>query len=60
MRTMVLVQTNDLGAYRIRLTREPAAAAKARGQVHAAICASDAAVDEGVAILPTSEPEPLS
>jgi hypothetical protein len=57
MRTMVQVRTTDLHAYGVRLTRGPAAAAEARGQVRAAISgAGDAPVDGGAAILPACEP----
>ncbi len=55
MRTMVPGSATDLQAYRVRLTREPAAAAQARGQVRAAICAWNAPVDADAAILLTSE-----
>ena len=55
MRTMVPGRATDLLAYRVRLTKEPAAAAEARRQVRAAICAWDVAVDDDVAIMLTSE-----
>ncbi|MDQ2803013.1 MAG: ATP-binding protein, partial [Pseudomonadota bacterium] len=40
---------------RVRLAAEPAAAAEARSQVEAAICAWDVPVDPSVAVLLTSE-----
>jgi anti-sigma regulatory factor (Ser/Thr protein kinase) len=52
---MVPGRATDLLASRVRLTREPAAAAEARRQVRAAICVWDLAADEDVAILLTSE-----
>jgi anti-sigma regulatory factor (Ser/Thr protein kinase) len=55
MHTMAPGRATDLHAYRVRLTRGLAAAAEARGQVRAAICAWDAPVDEDVAVLLTSE-----
>jgi len=55
MRTMVPGRATDLLAYRVRLTREPAAAAEARRQVSAAICAWDVAADDDVVILLTNE-----
>ena len=55
MRTMVPGRATDLLAYRVRLTKEPAAAAEARRQVSAAICAWDVAADDDVVILLTNE-----
>ena len=55
MRTMVPGRATDLHAYRVRLTRGPAAAGEARGQVRAAVRAWNAPVDEDVAVLLTSE-----
>lgn len=55
MRTIVPGRPTDLHAHRVRLTRGPAAAAEARSQVRAAICAWHAPVDEDAAILLTSE-----
>jgi anti-sigma regulatory factor (Ser/Thr protein kinase) len=55
MDTMAPTRTAELHACRVRLTMGPAAAAEARGQVRAAICAWDAPADVDVAILLTSE-----
>ena len=46
---------SELNVCRVRLTAGPAAAAEARSQVRAAICAWDVPVDMSVAVLLTSE-----
>ena len=55
MNTMALTRPAELQACRVRLTTGPAAAAQARGQVRAAVCAWDLPVDLDVAVLLTSE-----
>lgn len=55
MNVMAPTRPTELQGYRVRLTAGPAAAAEARSQVRAAIYAWDAPVDEGVAVLLTSE-----
>ena len=55
MNTMAPPRPTELDACRVRLTAGPAAAAQARRQVRAAICAWDIPVDPDVAILLTSE-----
>jgi anti-sigma regulatory factor (Ser/Thr protein kinase) len=55
MHTTVSGHAAELQACRVRLAREPAAAAEARGQVRAAIAAWSAPVDGDVAVLLTGE-----
>ena len=55
MNTMAPTRPTELQWRRARLTTGPAAAAEARRQVRAAICAWDIPVDPDVAILLTSE-----
>jgi len=55
MNAMAPTRPTELHVCRVRLTAEPAAAPKARGQVLAAIRAWDVPVDPGVAVLLTSE-----
>ena len=55
MNVMAPTRPTELRGYHVRLTAGPAAAAEARGQVRAAICAWDLPVDPDVAILLTSE-----
>ena len=55
MNTMAPTRPTELHRRRVRLTAGPAAAAEARRQVQAAICAWDVPVDPGVAVLLTSE-----
>ena len=52
---MAPTRPTELHQRRVRLTREPAAAAEARSQVHAAICAWKVPVDPDIAILLTSD-----
>ena len=49
------IRPTELHECRVRLTTGPAAAAEARSQVRAFICAWDVAVDPSVAVLLTSE-----
>jgi anti-sigma regulatory factor (Ser/Thr protein kinase) len=55
MNAMAPTRPTELHGCRVRLTTGPAAAAEARSQVQAAICAWDVPVDAGVAVLLTSE-----
>jgi len=55
MNVMAPTRPTELHVCRIRLTAGPAAAAEARSQVRAAICAWDIPVEEDVAVLLTSE-----
>ena len=55
MNVMAPTRPTELRGYRVRLSTGPAAAAEARRQVRAAICAWDIPVDPDVAILLTSE-----
>jgi hypothetical protein len=55
MSTIAPTRPVKLNACRVRLTMGPAAAAEARGQVRAAICAWDVPADMDVAVLLTSE-----
>jgi len=55
MNAMALSRPTELNGYRVRLANGPAAAAEARRQVRAAICAWDLPVDADVAALLTSE-----
>ena len=55
MNAMALTRPAELTGYRVRLTKGPAAAAEARGQVRAVICAWDVPVDAAAAALLTSE-----
>ena len=55
MNTMAPTRPTELHRRRARLTTGPAAAAEARRQVRAAICAWDVPVDPDVAVLLTSE-----
>ena len=55
MNAMAPTRPTELRLCRIRLTAGPTAAAEARGQVRAAICAWDVPVDPSVAVLLTSE-----
>jgi len=55
MNAMAPTRPTTLNGCRVRLTTGPAAAAEARGQVRAVICAWDVPVDTGVAVLLTSE-----
>lgn len=52
---MVPTRPTELHQRRVRLTREPAAAAEARGEVRAAIRAWELPVDPDIAILLTSD-----
>jgi anti-sigma regulatory factor (Ser/Thr protein kinase) len=55
MNVMAPTRPIELSECRVRLTGGPAAAAEARRQVRAAICAWDLPVDQDVAVLLTSE-----
>jgi len=55
MSTMTTTRAAELHACRVRLARGAAAAAEARRQVRAAICAWNAPVDGDLAVLLTSE-----
>ena len=55
MNAMALTRPTQLHLHRVRLSTGPAAAAEARGEVQAAICAWDIPVDPSVAALLTSE-----
>jgi anti-sigma regulatory factor (Ser/Thr protein kinase) len=55
MNTMAPTRPAEMHVFRVRLTAGPAAAAQARSQVRAAICAWEVPVDPNVAILLTSE-----
>jgi len=55
MNTMAPPRPTELDACRVRLTAGPAAAAQARRQVRATICAWRAPVDPDVAVLLTSD-----
>ena len=55
MNAMAPTRPTGLNGCRVRLTTGPAAAAEARSQVRAVICAWDVPVDLGVAVLLTSE-----
>jgi anti-sigma regulatory factor (Ser/Thr protein kinase) len=55
MNVMAPTRPTGLHGLRVRLTTGPAAAAEARSQVQAAICAWDVPVDPSVAVLLTSE-----
>ena len=55
MNVMAPSRPTELQGYRTRLTAGPSAAAEARRQVQAAICAWDISVDSDVAVLLTSE-----
>jgi anti-sigma regulatory factor (Ser/Thr protein kinase) len=55
MNAMVPTRLTELQEWRVRLTTGPAAAAEARSQVRAAICAWDIPVDPDAAVLLTSE-----
>ena len=55
MNTMAPTRPTERHGCRIRLTARPAAAAEARSQVRAAICAWGVPVEESVAVLLTSE-----
>jgi anti-sigma regulatory factor (Ser/Thr protein kinase) len=55
MNAMAPTRPTELHGCRVRLTTGPAAAAEARRQVRAAVCAWDLPVDPGVAVLLTSE-----
>jgi len=55
MNAMAPTRPTKLNGCRVRLTTGPAAAAEARSQVRAVICAWDVPVDPGVAVLLTSE-----
>ena len=55
MNAMAPTRPTELNGCRVRLTTGPAAAAEARSQVQAAICAWDLPVDPDVAVLLTSE-----
>jgi anti-sigma regulatory factor (Ser/Thr protein kinase) len=55
MNVMAPTRPTELRGCRVRLTAGPSAAAEARRQVRAAICAWDIPVDPDVAILLTSE-----
>ena len=55
MNAMAPIRPTELHGCRVRLATGPAAAAEARRQVRAAICAWDVPVDPGVAVLLTSE-----
>jgi anti-sigma regulatory factor (Ser/Thr protein kinase) len=55
MNAMAPTRPTERHGYCVRLTKGPAAAAEARSQVRAAICAWDVPVDPSVAVLLTSE-----
>ena len=55
MNAMAPTRPTELRGCRVRLTTGPAAAAEARSQVEAAICAWDVPIDRCVAVLLTSE-----
>ena len=55
MNAMAPTRPTELHGCRVQLTAGPAAAAEARSQVRAVICAWDVPVDPGVAVLLTSE-----
>jgi hypothetical protein len=55
MNAMAPTRPTELYWHCVPLTAGPAAAAEARGQVRAAICAWEAPIDAGVAVLLTSE-----
>ena len=55
MNAMAPTRPTELHGCRVRLTAGPAAAAEARSQVRAAICAWAVPVDPSVALLLTSE-----
>jgi len=55
MNAMAPTRPTELHGCRVQLTTGPAAAAEARSQVRAAICAWDVPVDPDVAVLLTSE-----
>jgi hypothetical protein len=55
MNAMAPTRATELQGCRVRLTTGPAAAAEARSQVRAAICAWDIPVDPDVAVLLTSD-----
>ncbi len=55
MNAMAPTRPTELHGCRVRLTTGPAAAAEARSQVRAAICAWDVPVDPDIAVLLTSE-----
>jgi hypothetical protein len=55
MKAMAPTRQTELQARRVRLTTGPAAAARARNQVRAAIGTWDVPVDPDVAVLLTSE-----
>jgi anti-sigma regulatory factor (Ser/Thr protein kinase) len=55
MNAMAVTLPTELRIRRVLLAAGPAAAAEARGQVRAAICAWDVPVDPSVAVLLTSE-----
>ena len=52
---MVLTRPAGLRQFRVRLTREPAAAAEARGHVRAVVAAWKIPVDPDIAVLLTSD-----
>ncbi len=52
---MTPTRPNELHQRRVRLTREPAAAAEARSQVRGVICAWEIPVDPDIAVLLTSD-----
>ncbi len=55
MNAMAPTRPSELHGCRVRLTAGPAAAAEARSQVRAAVCAWDVPVDPDVAVLLVSE-----
>jgi hypothetical protein len=55
MNTMAPISPTELHACRVHLTPGPAAAAEARGQVRAVICAWRIPVDPDIAVLLTSD-----
>jgi anti-sigma regulatory factor (Ser/Thr protein kinase) len=55
MDKMAPTRPTELHERRVRLSREPAAAAEARSQVRAAICAWKVSVDPDIAVLLTSD-----
>jgi hypothetical protein len=55
MNAMAPARPAELHQRRVRLARQPAAAAEARGHVRAALCAWQAPVDPDIAILLTSD-----
>jgi anti-sigma regulatory factor (Ser/Thr protein kinase) len=55
MNVMAPTRPTELQECRVRLTASPAAAAEARSQVRAAVCAWDVPVDLDTAVLLTSE-----